>query len=342
MSDECNIRLMEEVAGLSGVVDVAAGRYHSLALTSTGDVYGWGSNGWGQINRASYGNFDTPALIMSGVSAIAAGDEYSLFIKDGDLWACGNNDQGYLGDGSQTYRLSPVRCTIGKSFVQVAASYITSGALDSSGDLWLWGYYAYRDGIYSTGAQSDVPVKITSDGGRLDLDIALQMIYQVLSDNSIIGDDWGTEYGSLRITGDTSQTWGALAAGRNDQLLCLTTSGALYQLGGTAGSTPTVIPGGMTFIDISAGRATSAGVDDSNVCWQWGVDIPGGLDEITSIKDSDSNDVPLVKISSFYDHTLGIDTDGVVWGWGDNTTLQLGPATTPFALTTAYRVNPPA
>jgi hypothetical protein len=33
------------------VVGVAAGRYHSVALTSDGRVYSWGLNDWGQLGR---------------------------------------------------------------------------------------------------------------------------------------------------------------------------------------------------------------------------------------------------------------------------------------------------
>jgi len=33
------------------VVQVATGRYHSLALTAEGSVYSWGLNDWGQLGR---------------------------------------------------------------------------------------------------------------------------------------------------------------------------------------------------------------------------------------------------------------------------------------------------
>jgi alpha-tubulin suppressor-like RCC1 family protein len=33
------------------VVQVVAGRYHTLAITDTGEVYSWGLNDWGQLGR---------------------------------------------------------------------------------------------------------------------------------------------------------------------------------------------------------------------------------------------------------------------------------------------------
>ena len=43
----------QQVPALAGVFieDVAVGAEHSLALSSTGDVYAWGSNSEGQVQR---------------------------------------------------------------------------------------------------------------------------------------------------------------------------------------------------------------------------------------------------------------------------------------------------
>lgn len=54
---------------LSGVLAIAASRFHSLALRSDGTVIGWGYNAFGQTN--------IPAG-LSEVKAVAAGDFHSL------------------------------------------------------------------------------------------------------------------------------------------------------------------------------------------------------------------------------------------------------------------------
>jgi len=67
-------------SGLTGVVAVAAGQYHSLALTSTGFVYAWGYNGYGQIGDGTTTNRTAPVQViqLTNVVAIAAGQDFSL------------------------------------------------------------------------------------------------------------------------------------------------------------------------------------------------------------------------------------------------------------------------
>jgi len=73
-------------SGLSDVIAIAAGYGHSLALKSDGTVVAWGSNFYGQTTVPSG---------LSDVTAIAAGHVYSLALKsDGTVVAWGNNQYG--------------------------------------------------------------------------------------------------------------------------------------------------------------------------------------------------------------------------------------------------------
>ena len=68
-------------AGLSGVVAIAAGGYHTVALKQDGTVVAWGQNEYGQTR--------VPAG-LSGVVAIAAGGYHTEALKqDGTVVACG-------------------------------------------------------------------------------------------------------------------------------------------------------------------------------------------------------------------------------------------------------------
>ena len=73
-------------AGLSGVVAIAAGGDHTVALKSDGTVVAWGRNDYGQTY--------VPAG-LSGVVAIAAGYDHTAALKsDGTVVAWGRSREG--------------------------------------------------------------------------------------------------------------------------------------------------------------------------------------------------------------------------------------------------------
>ena len=73
-------------AGLSNVVDIAAGIQHSMALMSNGTVVAWGGNSYEQTN--------VPAG-LTNVIAIAAGGYHNLALTaNNTVTAWGNNTQG--------------------------------------------------------------------------------------------------------------------------------------------------------------------------------------------------------------------------------------------------------
>lgn len=75
-------------AGLSNVIAVGVGAYHSLALKSDGTVVAWGYNFYGQTNVPSG---------LNNVVAVAAGEGFSLALKnDGSIIGWGQNAFGEL------------------------------------------------------------------------------------------------------------------------------------------------------------------------------------------------------------------------------------------------------
>ncbi|HTQ68510.1 MAG TPA: kelch repeat-containing protein [Solirubrobacteraceae bacterium] len=99
------------VSGLSGVVAISAGAYHSLALMGDGTVKAWGYNYLGQLGDGNNEASDVPVTVsgLSGVVAISAGDYHSLALMgDGTVKAWGDNYAGQLGDGNNEDRNVPV------------------------------------------------------------------------------------------------------------------------------------------------------------------------------------------------------------------------------------------
>ena len=143
------------------VVAIAAGSYQSLALCSDGTVAAWGGNDNGELGDNTTTGHRVPVAVntASGVSAlygkrvaaIAAGYYHSLALcSDGTVAAWGSNDNGALGDNTNTKRLVPVAVNTNsgvsvlyrKTVVGIAAGAQHSVALCSDGTVATWGYNA--------------------------------------------------------------------------------------------------------------------------------------------------------------------------------------------------------
>jgi alpha-tubulin suppressor-like RCC1 family protein len=87
----------------SGVIGIAAGYDHAVAMKSDGTVWTWGNNSNGQLGNGSTTGNLTPVQVsgLSGVVAIAAGQQDTAALKtDGTVWTWGLNDTGQLGNGT--------------------------------------------------------------------------------------------------------------------------------------------------------------------------------------------------------------------------------------------------
>lgn len=131
---------------------VAAGRYHTLAVTRDGRLYTWGSNRFGQLGEDRDVQHSLPEplplpadLAGTAWTQVAAGDVHSLALSaDGRLVAWGNNCSGQLGDGSSTWKLSPVAVPLPPDAASATWTRIVSGGFHSmayttNGRLCVWG-----------------------------------------------------------------------------------------------------------------------------------------------------------------------------------------------------------
>ncbi len=156
------------VSGLSGgVVAIAAGDLHNLALLSDGSVVAWGENISGALGDSSATRRLTPVPVTgleAGVSAIAAGRNCSFAVKrDGAALCWGWNYQGQLGDASATNRHSPVAVhRLGSGVIAIAPRV----ALRADGSVVAWGGEQPTD---EPGADAELPLGATRLGGRPDL-----------------------------------------------------------------------------------------------------------------------------------------------------------------------------
>jgi len=89
------------------VTQISAGLYHTVALTSEGDVYTWGRGQYGVLGNGSNQYTLTPELNEDfmmlkeegiNVVKIDSADDYSAILMDnGEVYVFGKNDRGQLG-----------------------------------------------------------------------------------------------------------------------------------------------------------------------------------------------------------------------------------------------------
>src|SRR5207237_979099 len=134
----------------SGMIAIAAGSQHSLALKSDGTVFAWGANFSSQLGDGTTNSRNTPVQVSglgpgSGVIVTAAGSQHSLVLKfDGTVLSWGGGFNGQLGDGTTGLRTAPGQVTglgplSGVITIASGNSASHSIALKSDGSSVAWG-----------------------------------------------------------------------------------------------------------------------------------------------------------------------------------------------------------
>ena len=339
------------------VTRIAAGSDHSLFLESDGSLWAMGNNSDGQLGDGTTDgdNYQTnlpEQIVPTNVTAIAAGANFSLFLKsDGSLWAMGDNSDGQLGDGTYNQAILPE---------QIVASNVTAIAgggshtlfLKSNGSLWAMGNNG--DGQLGDGS---------TDGGNFNTNLPEQIVasnvtaiaaggYHSLflkSDGSL----WAMGYNASGQLGNgatynktnrpaqiVASNVTAIAAGWTYSLF-LKSDGSLWAMGyngygqlgdGTYNQTnrpEEIVATNVTAI--VAANAHSLFLKSDGSLWAMGNNSDGELGDGTY------NQAPLPEqivannvtaIAGGSDHSLFIQSDGSLWAMGDNTYGELGDGTT--------------
>jgi len=348
-----------DVSGLtSGVTAVAAGGYHTCALTSGGGVKCWGANFSGQLGDGTYTGSSTPVDVFgltSGVTAVSAGGSHTCALTSGGVTCWGSNDWGQLGDGTTTDRSTPVDVS-GLTSVVTAVSvggYHTC-AVTSGGGAKCWGYngngqlgvgtYTYRStpvdvsgltsGVTAAASGDFHTCAVTSGGGT-----------KCWGANAYgqLGDGTQTErYTPRDVSGLTSGVTAVAAGGHHT---CALTSGGGVKCWGENGygqigdgTGPPLIP-----VDV---RGLTSGVTSVAVGWLhacaltsgggvkcWGHNSSGQLGDSTTTSRSTPVDVSgltsgVTAVVAGQYHTCALTSSGGVKCWGSNGDGQLGDGTT--------------
>ncbi|XP_026177163.1 RCC1 domain-containing protein RUG3, mitochondrial-like isoform X2 [Mastacembelus armatus] len=140
----------EADVNLVNIVGVACGSRHSFIWTETGQAYSFGNNFYAQLGydfqRADFKEHQlAPCLFRNlpsslKISQVACGERHTLFaLEDGSVAACGQNDYGQIGSGSDENAVVPrfVECVGQVSKVTCGANH--NLVLTAGGRLFQWG-----------------------------------------------------------------------------------------------------------------------------------------------------------------------------------------------------------
>ena len=313
-----------QAKGLTGIVDIAVGCCHSLALRSDGTVWAFGLNKDGQLGVGDTANYSTPVPVhgpnnagyLTGVVNVEAGEDFSLAVRnDGTVWAWGHNDTYQLGDGTTATRKTPVPVQLfynGMGVVGDLAGGGYHGLALKDGDVWSWG--GNDSGQLGTNSTEDgyYPFPVYTGSGLTGVVTAV---------------DAGHKH-SLALTNGTVWAWGDNAGGQlgcnsnndKDQPVQVHGSGNVGYLDGVT--------------QVAAGWHHSLAVRNDGSLWSWGDGWYGQLgvnsnnDKYTPVQVHGAGNVghlsDVTNVDAGDYHSLAVTADGSVWAWGDNSYGQLG------------------
>ena len=232
----------------------------SLAIDTDGNIWGWGYNEDDELCLSSQILLLPTMLPLTDVTLASGAGDHMLYYSQGQLYACGGNQYGDLGDGTTTSSTTPVLVEgLPDEPVQaLVSSWRNSGALMADGTYYDWGYNEAGQLGNGTTAFSTLPVLVPLRATVTDVSL---------------GGSSGSNGQTLAILSDGSiWAWGQGGFGQLGDGL---TANALSPV-------PVTVPVGVVFSRVLSGGSTSYAIDTTGDLWAWGENNFGQLGDGTS------------------------------------------------------------
>lgn len=277
----------------------------NIALSiPSGKLYAWGFNSYGRLGDNTTINKSSPVQVGSVTTwtGVASGYYASAAIKkDGTLWTWGYGEQGQLGLGDGMPRSSPVQVGALTNWSKIAVGNFQTLAIKTNGTLWTWGrnnwgQLGLGDLIYRS---SPVQVGSLTTWAQAD----------------------GADHGIALQTDGTLWSWGFNSVGQ-------------LGLNSISNQSNPVQIGTLTAWSKLSGCASHiSAIKTDGTLWAWGNNTDGqagygytGSNRSSPVQVESATDWS--SVAGHTSHTHAIKTDGTLWGWGNNSSGQLGNNTT--------------
>lgn len=311
------------ITGINPVNTVAAGGAHVLALLNDKTVWSWGQNGSGQLGDGSTTARSKPGVVpgLKNIIAVAAGQGFSLALRDDNtLWAWGRNNFGQLGDGSKLARSTPVQVVLPnppadfRGFTQIAAGAYHGMALDHEGRLYTWGDNFYGQLGLGNNSSVMVPTFVSNVADLTRIYAGFASSYAISTSSLVLA--WGMN--STQQLGMQDEVARNVPTCISDDCVGVVTPTTMLKVNA-----------------LYVGYHHVLARDPVQDLYYWGLNSVGQLgnqpETFLPVQYPTKNTTTTRKTAEFMTgfaagdaHTLGIDLDGYVFGWGSNTAGQLG------------------
>lgn len=306
-------------SALDGIVSVAAGPAHTLALDVNGNVWAWGSNASGALGDNTTVNRGVAVKVknlsgtgdLTNIVRIAAGGSgtsgHSLAVAaDGTVYAWGSNSAAQLGNG------------------QTGGSVILPVIVGGNLDLLL---QAPSVTLTANLTQSVAPGTVLLSANPTDADNNVHKV-EFYCQGKLAGTAYSAPW---------QVTVGNLATGYNQAYAKVIDSTGLY---GTSVPVNFPVTSNLTSADYDRDGLLNTfemqyGLNPES---SYGNDGPDGdkdgdgfsnfCEFIQNSAPNDFNSQPKGMVSSRADNTVAVASDGSVWSWGANSDGLLGDGTT--------------
>ena len=329
---------------------------HAIKLDGT--LWAWGRNIYGAVGDNTVIHRSSPVQIgaltsWTNLSVSSSGDHGSIIKTDGTLWAFGYNTSGQLGDNTQISRSSPVQIGSDTNWSQVSKGGNFTLATRTNGTLWTWGSNTYGTLGDNTVTARSSPVQIGSGTTWLNVAAGGNHSLALKTDGTL----WSFGYNGTGTLGDNTRvyksspvqigtltTWSRFSAS-SSHTAAVKTDGTLWLWGtnsnyGQVGdgtritrSSPVQVGTGTSWLQPSLATNVTTVIKTDGTLWSWGSNNVGQLGLTDLINRSSPVQVgagvlgwSLVESTAY--STLGIKTNGTLYGWGQGDQGQVGDNTT--------------
>lgn len=323
-----NATTAQATATVGDVVQLVSGANHLCVLQSSGQVWCWGDNRFGQLASDQFLDANTAVLIPgipANIAMLSSGANHTCALsRDGQVWCWGDNQAGQIDDSGTRRIIEPRLRTDIPAAEQIQSTNTQTCAMTQAGDVWCWG--AYRGLLNMPLSQPAAMLR-----GSLHTDMCARFV-----DTSV--QCWGDtrEVRSIAVAGVTD-----VAVGYQYECVLLQAAQVLCrgdnQFGQIAADSDVTVSNDYLMVALGA-KTHSLSAGDFHFCaaWQqgklrcWGRNLEGQLGDpsVSGLRESSEPVNPaingIIDMVAAGNHTCVIRYDRTVNCWGDNASGQLG------------------